>query len=320
MKDKILHIFNPEHDMALASGSRNYTPPRIIRQMREELSWLPRLWAEEGDSVWPLTGEDVGRVEPWGWDSAVRETLLKAGVAEEILPTNEFIADVRRLSSREMAVKALQEMRSGGNEDLCGESWWCRDIEDVIAHEGRIVIKAPWSSSGKGLLFADGRLTEKQKGWVRNVIGRQGGVAVERLCEKRHDFALEYVIGAERRADCLGISVFVNNTNGSYGWNMLCPHNRKLEMLGLDEERIKRFVALHKAFLEKEIAPYYTGPVGIDMMECDGGIVNPCVEINLRRTMGHVALAIEQKMGTRKASRFVVGYDKARGYFAEVRE
>jgi hypothetical protein len=39
----------------------------------------------------------------------------------------------------------------------------------------------------------------------------------------------------------------------------------------------------------------YEGPFGIDMMICDGSLLHPCVEINLRRTMGHVALALTPK-------------------------
>ena len=36
----------------------------------------------------------------------------------------------------------------------------------------------------------------------------------------------------------------------------------------------------------------YCGPFGIDMMLLPERILHPCVELNLRRTMGHVALAI----------------------------
>jgi hypothetical protein len=35
----------------------------------------------------------------------------------------------------------------------------------------------------------------------------------------------------------------------------------------------------------------YVGPFGVDMMVTKEGL-HPCVEVNLRRTMGHVALAI----------------------------
>jgi hypothetical protein len=44
-----------------------------------------------------------------------------------------------------------------------------------------------------------------------------------------------------------------------------------------------------------EFRQFYKGPFGVDMMvvareECNGFMLHPCVEINLRRTMGHVAL------------------------------
>ncbi len=47
-----VYIFNPENDMALADGNPGYTPPAIIRQMRDELYWLPNWWAAEDDIVW----------------------------------------------------------------------------------------------------------------------------------------------------------------------------------------------------------------------------------------------------------------------------
>jgi hypothetical protein len=42
---------------------------------------------------------------------------------------------------------------------------------------------------------------------------------------------------------------------------------------------------------------FYQGPFGVDMMvvardDCNGFMLHPCVEINLRRTMGHVALSL----------------------------
>ena len=51
-----LHIFNPENDMALADGGSGYTAPATIRQMRDELHWLPLWWAKDDDLVW--NGED----------------------------------------------------------------------------------------------------------------------------------------------------------------------------------------------------------------------------------------------------------------------
>ena len=46
-----LHIFNPEHDMSLAQNSPNYTPSRAALQIRNDLAFLPYIWAKQGDAV-----------------------------------------------------------------------------------------------------------------------------------------------------------------------------------------------------------------------------------------------------------------------------
>ena len=46
-----LHIFNPEHDIALASNLSNFTAPHAGRQLRHDLGFLPEVWAEEGDCI-----------------------------------------------------------------------------------------------------------------------------------------------------------------------------------------------------------------------------------------------------------------------------
>ena len=48
---KIWHIFNPEHDMALAAGIKGFTPPAAGRGMRYWLGFLPSFWADDGDVV-----------------------------------------------------------------------------------------------------------------------------------------------------------------------------------------------------------------------------------------------------------------------------
>ena len=49
--------------------------------------------------------------------------------------------------------------------------------------------------------------------------------------------------------------------------------------------------------MEPALKDIYCGPFGVDMMavartDGDGFWLHPCVELNLRRTMGHVALAL----------------------------
>ena len=55
-------------------------------------------------------------------------------------------------------------------------------------------------------------------------------------------------------------------------------------------------------YIPTMLHPHYAGPLGIDMMvvsrhDQQGFLLHPCVEINLRRTMGHVALALTPPEG-----------------------
>ena len=46
-----LHVFNPEHDLALAFGGERFTAPRAGREMRRCLGFLPAFWAGPDDFV-----------------------------------------------------------------------------------------------------------------------------------------------------------------------------------------------------------------------------------------------------------------------------
>jgi hypothetical protein len=171
-----LHIFNPEHDIALAANLSNYTSPHAGRQLRHDLGWLPALWASEGyvlvENVEaaardfamvmhrPFDGFVdkhllakliIDHVEPWGWDLALRSFLIRYGV--KAVPTEEKIGVIRDLSHRKHAVELLRSLTCDGT---IGYSWQADlmvEIRQAIRNHQRVVVKAPWSSSGRGVRF-----------------------------------------------------------------------------------------------------------------------------------------------------------------------
>ena len=46
-----IHVFNPEHDIALVSGERKQTVPKVAIALRRDIGFLPVLWARRGDVV-----------------------------------------------------------------------------------------------------------------------------------------------------------------------------------------------------------------------------------------------------------------------------
>ena len=334
-----LHIFNPEHDIALASGLSNFTAPHAGRQLRHDLGFLPAIWAKEGDAIlvddveqaqraWKkmshriatlLGGESLVRlnpgftptkprvysdqtpsIEPWGWNSALRAQLIRLGINELQLPTPPELDTIRKLSHRHTAATLLPKLRTEGT---IGEMFECQtagQVEELLAKYGQLVMKAPWSSSGRGLRFLSVERTpfEQQAGWFRNIVDAQGCVMVEPYYNKVKDFGMEFFSDGKGNVSYLGLSLF-HTANGAYTGNILATETTKREiishyiptdLLDIVQEKICQETGL--LFNGK-----YCGPFGVDMMVVHPSpfVLHPCVEINLRRTMGHVAIALAPK-------------------------
>lgn len=319
-----LHIFNPEHDIALAANLSNFTSPHAGRQLRHDLGYLPAIWASEGYVLvedveaaqrdfarvmhrgfdgfvdkHQLAKLNITHVEPWGWDLALRSFLLRYGVTA--VPTEEKIAIIRDLSHRKYSVDLLREL---GFEGTIGESWQADlmvEVEQALRNYQQIVIKAPWSSSGRGIRFIDKELNEYQRRWIQNVIASQGSIVIESYCHKVKDFGMEFESDGQGHVRYLGLSIF-HTQNGAYIGNVLASEEEKQEMINryIPDELLAAVQEKICAYLGPLYRDQYAGPFGVDMMVVRGEgnhhfLLNPCVEINLRRTMGHVALALSKQ-------------------------
>lgn len=341
-----LHIFNPEHDIALASDLACFTAPHAGRQLRHDLAFLPALWAAPSDIImaddplaaqhalerfaqymhrslgtridcgrqWLQYGRDNARshaieaVDPWGWDRALRARLERCGLQGDTLPSDDALAAIRQLSHRGTAAKLLPRLHFEGT---VGEAFECHSEEEVgelLCRYGRLVLKAPWSSSGRGIRFA-GRTTGgdtlredesetmayELRRWLANVLARQGSVMVEPYYNKVRDMAMEFRSDGQGKVDYLGLSLF-HTSNGAYTGNIIATEAVKRAMTA----RYIQPLLLDKVrdAICSEMGPMlngkYRGPFGVDMMIVHGQqtALHPCVEINLRRTMGHAALML----------------------------
>ena len=320
-----LYIFNPEHDLALASNLKNFTSPHAGRKLRADLGFLPALWAGEDDLILvdnvdqavkaygrlraktgngprhfidknQLAHNNINKVEPWGWDPALQSFLLRYGV--ENVPSEETIAVIRDLSHRKQAVSLLRELQMSGTTgySLCVNN--LDEVFNMLSEYGCIVVKAPWSSSGRGVRFIDGEINDSQQRWVQNIIEKQGSVVLEPYYHKVKDFGMEFESDGKGQIKYLGLSLF-HTKNGAYTGNLIASEEEKEKILSnyISVDILRNVREMICNILGALYADKYQGPFGIDMMvvatdKKDGFLLHPCVEINLRRTMGHVALSI----------------------------
>ena len=320
-----LYVFNPEHDLALAANLSNFTAPHAGRKLRYDLGYISALWAGDDDYILvddvakavrcygrlkakiggsPKQFVDktqlhrlyINKVEPWGWDLALRSFLIRYGV--DAVPTEDMIAVIRNLSHRRHASELLSKIQMSGTVGISHEAVNITDIQQYLDRYHHVVVKAPWSSSGRGVRFIADDIDGYQERWIRNVIEKQGSVMVEPYYNKVKDFGMEFESDGEGKVSYLGLSLF-HTKNGAYTGNVLAPEDEKQQLLSryilaglLLAVRDKICQRMGEVLKGK-----YQGPFGVDMMivgsaDKDGFLLHPCVEINMRRTMGHVALAI----------------------------
>lgn len=338
-----IHIFNPEHDMALASGLEHFTAPHAGRDLRHDLGFLPVLWAKKDDIVLvddidsakealrhlnlATDGKFVDKavlsqyihgktfVSPWGWDAPLRQQMKSLNIADVNLPSNGWLNAIRLASHRAWAAQHLLS-KLHDIDGTIGESFEVKSVDElrvILAREKKIVLKAPWSCSGRGIRYVEESsksfqakksveygLTDNIVGWINNVIRHQGCVMVEPYYNKVCDFGMEFVSRGGGVVDYRGLSLFHTN-NGAYIGNVLDGETQKLTFLQqfIPNDKLHTVAQCICSLMATDL-PTYIGPFGVDMMvvKHDGHLLlNPCVELNLRMTMGHVALLITEKYG-----------------------
>lgn len=351
MTKKALYLFNPEHDLALASGETNYMAPASARRMASELALLPMWYAEEGSAVLAPSAYNLDYVKkiqellglsvdlitepelaiepdldirPWGWDVALRKRLSVLGVDEVLLPSMGQLNDLREYSHRSKAVALLPELQL--NEYFCGESYYLKTPEEWKRFvEGRkeCLLKAPLSGSGKGLNWCKGIFTSFISGWCTRVAASQGGVIAEPIYNKVEDFAMEFYSDGAGELTFVGYSLFHTGKSGMYEGNCLLSNEaiRKKLAQYIPLEALMDLENCLKYRLSALVGTVYKGYLGVDMMICrfpenEKPVfrIHPCVEINLRMNMGVIARFLHDRyVRPGSTGRFVIDYHPSEG-------
>lgn len=325
-----LFIFNPETDYALASASSTYNPPEVVKALRRRLALIPAYMARKGDAILLLdpmekmdqaelrqmvAGKEIDVVAlsgcadyvnkrrdkegwtplitPWGWNHSLRKTLLSAGLSEDTLMTEEAITSFRNISHRRSTVDFYHLLSERLDLSHIIYPRECTSLDEALtacAENEPSYLKAPWSSSGRGVVSTDRLTSERLKEWISGCIRRQGSVMVEKGYNRTGDFASEWWL-ENGKAHFMGLSMFNTSKEGRYGGNIIMPDAEiARRIISLSPQWSPEIIELQKNALEQLVGQTYSGPVGIDMITTKEGYLIPCVEINFRFTMGMVAL------------------------------
>jgi hypothetical protein len=338
-----LYIFNPTSDFATANGTPSWQPGLILKTMENEMANLPQYLCAAEDIVLvpkvpdkeflsrldnagfqiPLFREtgsflkspaECNHLYPWGWSPAMHHQLknLKPYCSTEFLasPVSCWREDHKELFSRITAKNILELLIS----EYAHESFIepealpvvCSSMDTIakLANKwNRLMIKSPWSSSGRGVIPITGiPIHDSIKNRIRGMLKDQGYLMAEPYLQKQADLAFLYEI-TESEVKFKGYSHFQTDHKGRYTGNFLQTHQPELspEVTDFMDKAMVFLPEIHTGILKfLNINRLYRGHLGIDTLiysDPEGKFkINPCLEINWRFTMGHVALHIEKHL------------------------
>lgn len=208
------------------------------------------------------------------------------------------------------------------------------DVREFVESHDGCFIKTPWSSSGRGIYHATaGKWTPELEQWCNGALKRQGSVLCEVAFDKVMDLAVEF-FACGGKTSVRGFSIFSTDSHSQYHSGIVASqdvlHQRVVELYPQFDVVVEALTRV----LDEMVAPHYSGWLGVDMLlysdaqsassshssgagesegnspskiEGEGGSMahqfpagalrlNPCVELNLRPTMGAVTSVLGDRV------------------------
>ena len=160
----------------------------------------------------------------------------------------------------------------------------------------QLMVKRPYTSSGRGVFPLPLPIQPKHLEALIGSCMRCGSISIEPHLDVVDNWAIEYTRNAQGEVSFFALSHFATHPSGrAYLGNHLSSPQELWQKLSsyVGENTLQQLIEVQSRWLERElVASEYIGYIGIDLFFYrDGEQVrfHPCVEINLRTTMGVVA-------------------------------
>ena len=191
------------------------------------------------------------------------------------------------------------------------------DIEKkILCRQEKLLIKSPYSSSGRGLIWLPpGKLAQSEKQILSGMLKKQSQVSIEKVVDKCMDFSMQFEITEHKETKFIGFSIFHTNSKGAYEKSRLDRQENFEKQITyfIEPDLLTKTRIVLSEILQEMYSPYYTGIIGIDMMIYKSGdlfYLHPCVEINMRKNMGYLAIRLTEKyLYTDSFGEFTIDYN-----------
>jgi len=280
-----------------------------------------------------LPTNSFNAIYPWGWSSAahfrVKNLKEKCSGEFQSSPVFNWKDETKLLFERSTSLVFLNNLLNKNPFDwFIDRSMTGRiisnieEIESMLEENRALVLKAPLSSSGRGIqIIRKEVLNNSNKQWISGVLKQQKYLIAEPFLEKMADFSFQFQISSNSKIDYLGFSFFETNSNGQYLGTLLHPDLNKIlgevnpEMLKIMIESTAK--AIQEALNDSLYAQLHRGYLGVDAMifkHQNQIMIQPCVEINCRMNMGILSMQLEKKIHQKSRGNFKLFYGRQKDF------
>ncbi|MBB6460908.1 hypothetical protein [Flammeovirga kamogawensis] len=329
-----LFYFNPSCEISVLKGQKHFTPSKAFIVLQEDL-YLLMYWLLRGDDILytnqvfsdqlkksllslhkgkVMTSKEIKEDKqlvldtyiPWGDAPNVEVDLknIKHKFKKPKIYNEKVKAIYHRMFGFDLLKKCIDKKIPNviSLKDIGGfyteKSKVLQSISNLFKEGAKaVVLKLPFSSSGRGLLvLRREEITKSVELWVESGLKGQGSIYVSPWLDKTKDISFLFSVN-NRKITYQGSTVFSVSSTGQYQGATLTLFENQIPFQLKDS--ITSIIELLLLELNSnDLLLSMQGNIGIDAMlyTTDDGIemIHPCLEINPRNTMGHVALALQK--------------------------
>ena len=336
----VVHWFNPNAELYSLASMRGvqFSANRFEKAIEEDLEILMLAWSRKDDialfrnvpsvehlkrlqdmglqlpevmSSHDLDGRKLGGLRPWAWSGDASDLLKSHRQAVSDRVTWQWREPVPEAwLSKEIGVRLEEKL---GIRDPM--SRFCSNLSEVmdVLQGTAILFKSPYGCSGKGHMVAKS-FSKDVQAWADKKIQLHGYIVAEPLLQRVEDFSVLYEM-QDGEIECLGMTQLINDSRGQFKGIRLAPRFSKMLSPEVSEFLFKEadFMAWYNEKIPSTILKLlsgYSGPVGVDALvwRDDQGklMLRHVIELNVRMTMGRVALELQKKLNPNGWSHFSV--------------
>jgi hypothetical protein len=276
-----------------------------------------------------MPADSFDEICPWGWSPAAHFKLkkLKEKCSEEFRsnPSYNWQQTHQLLFERSTSLNFLTNILNKNpepwfiNKSLIGvQVTSLEEIEKMMREHQALVLKAPLSSSGRGIqIIRSKTLNNSNKAWISGVLKQQNYLISEPYLEKLADLSFQFRITEEGGIEYLGYTFFETNSNGQYKGTMINAKAADVipdKYVDEPEELINQTARIIRKELKSSVyASSYYGLLGVDAMLFRNDrrlMVQPCIEVNCRMNMGILTLMLQNYIQNELKGRFEIYFGK----------